>query len=233
MKKISNIGLKIKVLDFVADVFDCCIFIFKYICGGAIVVLSMLFCLVVLDQCTPKDYELEIQRDRKELHYQGLKDQLVMATDNYIQTVGKGSCLNGLILVEACEDYGVDLKFALAQGHIESHFGTKGIASKTNSVFNVMSFDGLSAEQIIKKGKGYTHPDHSVKPYLKLLTTKYLVDKTEEDMFLEFVNIHGERYASNKNYEMQLLNIYNNIDSIVHISEIYNEYKRYKIILNK
>ena len=64
-----------------------------------------------------------------ELKLQGLKYDLVEAVDNYIQYVGPGSCLNGLVLVEAYELYNVDLKFALAQGHIESHFGTKGIAA--------------------------------------------------------------------------------------------------------
>ena len=127
------------------------------------------------------DYNGEVMRSRNELHYYGLKDQLVDAADTYIQKVGKGSCLNAITLIEACEEYNVDLKFALAQGHIESHFGTKGIAAKTNSIFNVMSFDGLSAEQIIRSGKGYSHPDHSVVPYMKLLNEKYLVDKTEED----------------------------------------------------
>lgn len=198
-----------------------------------ILLIAGFVCIVHLLHHENENYDFKVERDRKELHYQGLKDQLVEVTDFYIQYIGPGSCLNGITLVEACEKYNIDLKFALAQGHIESHFGTKGIAAKTNSVFNVMSFDGLSAEQIIKKGRGYSHPDHSVEPYIKLLTNKYLVDKTEEDMFVEFVNIYGERYASNKNYEKQLLNIYNNIDSIVKISDIYNEYKRYKIILNR
>lgn len=207
----------------------------KHLISGTIAGFFFVLTVLMVVKCcsTGTDYESMVQRDRKELHYQGLKDQLVEATDTYIQSIGKGSCLNGITLVEICEKYNIDLKFALAQGHIESHFGTKGIAAKTNSVFNVMSFDGLSADQIIKKGKGYAHPDHSVEPYAKLLTDKYLVDKTEEDLFIEFINIYGERYASNKNYEKQLLDIYNNIDSIVKISDIYNEYKRYKIILNR
>lgn len=180
------------------------------------------------------DYNGEVMRSRNELHYYGLKDQLVDATDTYIQKVGKGSCLNAITLIEACEEYNVDLKFALAQGHIESHFGTKGIAAKTNSIFNVMSFDGLSAEQIIRSGKGYSHPDHSVVPYMKLLNEKYLVDKTEEDLFINFVNTNGDRYASNKNYEKQLLDIYNKIDSISPgLSTIYQDFKKYKIILNR
>lgn len=176
------------------------------------------------------DYNGEIVRSRNELHFQGLKDQLVTAVDQYIQTIGPGSCVNALVLVDMCDKYNLDLKFVLSQGHIESHFGTKGIAAKTNSVFNVMSFDGLSAKDILSSGKGYSHPDHSIEPYMKLLTTKYLVDKTEMDLFVEFVNMHGERYASNKNYETQMLGIYEKIDSIVPITPIIKEYNKYKIL---
>lgn len=203
-----------------------------------IFVIGMLLFLAIVEAISKwnisSDYNGEVMRSRNELHYYGLKDQLVDATDNYIQKVGKGSCLNAITLIEACEEYNIDLKFALAQGHIESHFGTKGVAAKTNSVFNVMSFDGLSAEQIIRSGKGYSHPDHSVVPYMKLLNEKYLVDKTEEDLFINFVNANGDRYASNKNYEKQLLDIYNKIDSISPgLSTIYQDFKKYKIILNR
>lgn len=208
-------------------------FIGKYFVMGIFIGISIVSIYMGMNAMLneERDYNGQIIRSRNELHYQGLKDQLVEAADTYIQLVGPGSCLNGIVLVEACEKYNIDLKFALAQGHIESHFGTKGIASKTNSVFNVMSFDGVSAEHIISSGKGYSHPDHSVDPYMKLLTEKYLVGKTEEDMFIKFENVQGQRYASNKNYEKQLLNTYEKIDSIVPITYIYNEYKKYKIIL--
>lgn len=191
----------------------------------------------VLDKIDAKsktDYQYHIHQDRMKLAYQGAKDVLVQEVDKYIQTVAPGSCLNGIALVDACLEYDVDIKFALVQGHCESHFGTKGIASKTNSVFNVCAFDGLSAYQIMKNGHGYSHPDHSVVPYLKLLTTKYLVDgKTEQDMFDKFVDAGGHRYASNKNYEMQLLSTYEKVDSIADITSAYKEYRRLKIIVGE
>lgn len=168
-----------------------------------------------------------------ELKLQNLKYELVEKVDNYIQYIAPGSYLNGLVLVEACESYNFDLKFALAQGHIESHFGTKGIAAKTNSVFNIGSWDGVSADQINKSGKGYSHPDKSVIPYLEKLRTSYLVGKTEKDLFKKFINNKGQRYASNPNYEHQLKRIYDNIDSICDVGNAYNEYKQYKMFLNK
>ena len=41
------------------------------------------------------------------------------------------------ILIDVCQKYGLSIKFVLAQGQLESHFGTKGLARKTNSIFNV------------------------------------------------------------------------------------------------
>ena len=206
-------------------------FVTKYVSIGCLMGVITAMILICAYEEPTQDYNSQIVRSRNELHYQGIKDKLVEATDKYIQTVGPGSCLNGLVLLEACDKYNIDLKFALAQGHIESHFGTKGVAAKTNSVFNVMSFDGLTAEQIIRSGKGYSHPDHSVVPYLKLLTEKYLLDKTEQDMFIKFENVQGQRYASDKNYEKKLLDTYEKIDSISEITTLYNEYKKYCIIL--
>lgn len=179
-----------------------------------------------------RDYNYGIYRARTELHYEGLKDSLVTQVDRYIQATSPGSSVDGLVLVEMCDKYNINLKFALAQGHLESHFGTKGIASKTNSVFNVFSFDGLSADQIIKRGRGYKHPNFSIEPYCRLLTEKYLVDKTEEDLFIKFEDINGNRYASDKKYEERLLNIYKSIDSVANLG-VYKDYTRYKIILGR
>ena len=184
------------------------------------------------DNC--KDYPTHIHKDRIDLAYQGAKDALVVEVDKYIQTIAPGSCLNGIVLVEQCLKYDVDIRLALVQGHCESHFGTKGLAAKTNSVFNVGAYDGLSAKQIMKNGHCYTHPDHSVEPYLKLLTTKYLVDgKTEMDLLDKFVDAGGHRYASNKNYEAHLLEKFSQIDSVANISQAMLEYKRYKILSGK
>ena len=75
----------------------------------------------------------------RELHmsYQGVKSDLVDMIQHYIDSVAPNSGLRALILVEKCEEYRIPVTFALAQGEIESHFGTKGLAFRTNSVWNV------------------------------------------------------------------------------------------------
>ena len=179
-------------------------------------------------------YSLIIQHKENILHMEQAKCDLIDEVDKYIHYIAPSSCLNGLTIVEACDEYDIDVIFVLAQGQIESHYGTRGIASKTNSVFNVHSFDGVSADQIISSGKGYKHPDFSVRPYLKLLQDNYLVNgKTERDMFRKFVDKNGHRYASAESYEKQLLKTYLKIDSITNISQYAQEYRKYKIITNQ
>ena len=193
---------------------------------------TLILCAVVFHY-TLKDYNYDVYRNSNELHLQAAKCAIVDEVDKYIHTIAPNSCLNALPLVEACEEYDVDIIFVLAQGQIESHYGTKGVAAKTNSVFNVYSYDGVSADEINKAGRGYKHPDFSVEPYLKLLKTRYLVDKTERDMFHKFVDIDGRRYASAADYEKKLMNTYISIDSTTSLNILYEEYRKYKLITYK
>ena len=184
-----------------------------------------------------KDYAYEVYRDRTELHYQGAKDALVDVVDAYIDSIAPGSGLNGIRLVEICDEYDFDIKFALAQGQLESHFGTEGVAAKTNMVWNVGAYDNKSAKQIIKDGNKNTapsHPDESIEPYIKLLYAKYLVNgKTEKDMFINYADSTGRRYASNPNYERALLGIYERIGKYTDIDAKIQEFRKYKIITGK
>ena len=179
------------------------------------------------------DYSYQIYRSRTELAMEGVKDNIVTEIDNYIDSVANDSGLNGIRLFELCDKYGVDVRFAMAQAEAESHFGTKGVAAKTNMVWNVKAYDNRTADDMIKKGDAKTHPDMSIEPYLILLTNEYLVNgKTEHDMFDKFVDSNGKRYASNPNYETMVLNIYNRINENTKLKDLLKEYRRYKMILS-
>ena len=124
-----------------------------------------------------------------------------------------------------CCEYNVDIAFVLAQGQIESHFGTAGTARKTNSIFNVGAYDGYSAAKQRANGFGFSHPNESVEPYLILLTNNYLVNgKTINDLMHVYVNHLGMRYASDTRYECMLRSVYNKINSKTNINSLYNEY---------
>lgn len=119
--------------------------------------------------------------------------------------------LNPEALVNAAEKYNFDLPLLMAAAHQESCFGAASRARRTNSVFNVGSYD--NGKNVV----AYSHPDESVEGYIKLLLNDYLVNgKTINDLLKpkSFVNKHGKRYASDKKYEQRLSYLRNRIISL-------------------
>ena len=163
-----------------------------------------------------------------EITYWDYKCALVNEVQTYINTISPSSNLRGYALVEECEKYGVDICFALSQAEIESHFGTKGVASKLNSVFNVGIYDGKTTEEIDNKYK-FDYPNESIEPYLKLLVNRYLINKTEEDLMKKFVDKDGKRYASNPNYEIMISERYKFISENTKIQEYRDMMKSWAI----
>lgn len=167
-----------------------------------------------------------------EVTYWDYKVALINEVQNYITLIAPTSNLRGYALVEECEKYNIDICFALAQGEIESHFGTKGIASKLNSVFNVGVYDGKTTEEIDNKYK-FDYPNESIEPYLKLLINRYLINKTEEDLMKKFVDKDGKRYASNPNYEIMISERYKFISENTKIQEYRDMMKSWAIKCNR
>lgn len=176
-------------------------------------------------------YALDCVREA-EIKYWGYKLDLVDEVQAYIDLTAPTSNLRAYALVEECEKYKVDICFALTQGEIESHFGTKGLGSKINNVFNVGVFDGKSLSEIDKKYRP-DHPNESISLYLQLLTTNYLVEKTEEDLMKNYVDKNGNRYASNPDYESMFSAKYKYIVDNTKIQEKYAIMQSYAIKCNR
>lgn len=155
-----------------------------------------------------------------EIAYWDYKSALVNEVQNYITSVAPNSNLRGYAIVEECEKYNVDICFVLAQGEIESHFGTKGIASKLNCVFNVGIYDNKTSEEIESKYR-FDCPNESIGPYLNLLNERYLINKTEQDLMKKFVDVNNKRYASDTDYEIKISSKYKLIEETTKISEYY------------
>ena len=180
-----------------------------------------------------KNYPFEVMKHEAVLSYNEYKSKLVKEVKAYIDSVAPTSSLTGYAIVDCAERYDLDIKFVLAQGQIESYFGTTGMAVKTNSVFNVGAYDNTSYDNINGKFK-YKHPDFSIEPYMQLLYRDYITStKTELDLMAKYVNKNGQRYASNANYENDLLKVYKSIDKSTKITELQGEMRRYKIICGK
>ena len=176
----------------------------------------------------------EIFEETNLLRYDSLKLCLANEVDNYIaQASGNSSALDGIVVVDNCIDNDIDICFVLAQGEQESHFGTQGIARKTNSVFNVFAYDGHDYNKINRNGK-YEHPNDCVAPYIALLKRDYLVDgKTEYDMLNKYINKNGARYASAETYEQSLADKIAKIKSNTEIDTLYQALRKQKLILGK
>jgi hypothetical protein len=211
-----------------------------YVITGLMVISVITLVIVVLTN--KEHYEQKmlqkyspayVQECSMTLKYNTAKGMLVDEVDKYIKSAASSSALDGYVIVEECLENSIDICFVLAQGEQESHFGTTGLARKTNSVFNVVAFDGFSHEQISNEGK-YKHPNYSVAPYIELLKKDYLVNgKTEYDLMEkdQYVNKHGARYASSETYERSLLDKFTKIKQNTKIDSLYQETNKYKLFL--
>ena len=191
-----------------------------------------LFFLVCAILCTsfkmgPNGMEPELQMESLDLTSMALsaRNELANEVDNYIKTVAPTSLVNADYLVEGCKNYNVDLIFVLAQGTLESHFATKGVGGKINSIFNVCVYDNIKSGNGVSKNYRYSHPDDSIEPYLQLLRDSYLVDgKTESDLLINYVNKHGQRYATYPHYEKQMASIMKRIKTTTKIDSLQTAY---------
>ena len=157
-----------------------------------------------------------------ELKYWSVKSKLIDSTDFYIKEIAPETNLSSLILVNECLNYNIDLILVITQAQKESHFGTKGLGFKTNSIWNVGAYDGYEAGEINKLYK-YPHVNESIEPYLKLLKERYLVNKTESDLLVKFTDINDKRFASYIHYESDLSRLYNKICNDTRIDDLYKE----------
>ena len=145
---------------------------------------------------SPLQLRTEYYKNTKEK----INEKIIDEVNKYIIENAKNSKLDSKTLVNVCHEYKLDIVFVLAQGLLESHFGTKGVASKTNSVFNVGTYDN---------GKilyTYKNPNESIEPYAILLTKNYLINTSLSNLLKDkgYVNKYGNRFASATSYEDRL-----------------------------
>jgi flagellum-specific peptidoglycan hydrolase FlgJ len=185
-------------------------------------------------QMGPNGMEPETQTENLESINMALnaKTELTNEVDNYIKTVAPTSLVNADYLVDGCNSYGIDLIFVLAQGTLESHFATKGVGGKINSIFNVCVYDNIKTGSGVAKNYRYPHPDDSIEPYLQLLRDSYLVNgKTEDDLLVNYVNKHGQRYATYPHYEKQMASIMKRIKTTTKIDSLQTVYSSMETII--
>lgn len=161
----------------------------------------------------------EASTSKKEAAVGKIRQELINEVDSYIKSDFPSSRLDGGAIVDMCIKYDIDPVFILAQGRIESGFGTAGRAKKTNSVWNVGAHDGRP----VHKSNTFAHPNQSIEPYIVLIKEKYLGErKTVHDLMTNYVSLGGHRYASTRQYESILKREYERIRKTTRIYEFFN-----------
>jgi len=137
-----------------------------------------------------------------------LQEKLVTEVGVYIETMAPTSKVSPETLVEMCQKYNLNIIFVLAQGLLESHFGTRGKSVTTKSVFNVGTYDDG------KVAYRYKNVNESIEPYMKLLREEYLVNKEISQLIKDrgYKDVNGYRFATSVNYEQQLRKLMIDID---------------------
>jgi len=134
------------------------------------------------------------------------EEKLIREVDVYMKSIAPTEKLNSTLLVQLCSKYEIDITLVIAQAILESHIGTKGLATQTNSVWNVGSYDNGKIHY------SYLNQNESIEPYLKLIKERYLIKITAQGDTLQreirsliadrgYVNFEGKRYATSPTYE--------------------------------
>jgi hypothetical protein len=117
----------------------------------------------------------------------------------------KGTPVTGEMLAEAARNthaqYGrtVPLELALAQGQLETRFGTDSSGRKNyrNNIYNVGEYDNKTVYRPKNAREGIAR-------YFDLLAKDYLSARTPDVLLEGFYNVNGDRYASKPTYEKEL-----------------------------
>lgn len=184
-------------------------------CCLAIVVSFHYGLVLINNQC---DHEI-VEIDSCAINRQFVAQQLESEVSKYIEEYAPTSSMTSEAIVSKClvKDYPISL--LLAQAHIESHFGTKGRATKTNSVFGIGAYDDGTSKSF------YESPDAAIDSYLDLMINYYLKDNPPLEVLKRGLTRGQYRYASDPDYEWKLIRKMNQINSEYHIEklqEIYN-----------
>lgn len=230
MKLSKKITLRVKLI--IKRVFPKLIRLVKLL--TKVVLLLILFTIIYLSiyKITANSYQYDYALET-ELKYWDTKNKIINEISEFIKNGSDNSDLSPIVLLNLCDKYDIDVRLALAQGKVESHFGTKGLARRTNSVWNMGAYDGYKIDEILGIYK-YAHPNKSIEPYLKSIKYDYLGGtKIEYDLLDNFINRSGHRYASYPNYENELKIVWEEINTTTELDSLLSIYKKYKLELNR
>ena len=120
-------------------------------------------------------------------------------------------------VMDVSAKYGVPVEFILAQGRLESNFGTKGRGARTKNIYNVGNVtagDTMAKDSTEQKKNSKDMGDwvNGLESYADLMVRRYRPSDGDWNKLLEeFVNNDGLRYATDPDYEKTLSSIISSI----------------------
>lgn len=149
-----------------------------------------------------------------------VKSQIIFEVDSYIKNVSKRSRMTGNTIVEECLEKDFDIPLLLAQAHQETRFAAGG---GRNNVFGIHN-------------KRYSHPDHSVSDYIKLMKSWYIIDRTPEELIASNFSMENNRkakYATDPSYGKVIGKFRNRIIEETQINELTDKWNALKKEIEK
>lgn len=140
------------------------------------------------------------------------------AIQSYIDKYSDGKApITAQDVFDVSAKYGVPVEFILAQGRLESNFGTKGRGARTSNIYNVgntTAGDTMRRDSTEQKKYSKDMGDwiNGLESYADLMSRRYKPEDGDWSKLLEeFVNDDGNRYAADTNYEKTLKDIISGI----------------------
>jgi len=138
---------------------------------------------------------------------------------SYIDKYSEGkSPITAQDVIDVSAKYGVPVELILAQGRLESGFGTKGRGARTKNIYNVGNYtsgDTMVKDSAAQKAVSREMTDWvgGLEAYAKLLVEDYMPEDGDWSKLLdqEFVNKDGNRYATDEKYEDTLKSLISGI----------------------
>ena len=138
---------------------------------------------------------------------------------SYIDKYSDGkSPITSQDVIDVSAKYGVPVEFILAQGRLESQFGTKGRGARTKNIYNVGNYtsgDTMRKDSAEQKAVSREMTDWvgGLEAYARLLQEDYMPEDGNWNRLVDnkFVNKDGNRYATDEKYESKLKDIISGI----------------------
>ena len=181
---------------------------------------------VILDTLIiTNDFHLidSVAKDMREKFFidtlRSMKTDLIAKVNGYIKGVAPRSKMSGENIVDLCIKHDFDITLLLAQGHLETHFGTY-----SNSCFGVSG-----------RRHRHRHPDDSVEEYIILMKQSYISRRTTEQALAANMNKEGSKkffYSESSNYGKTVAGIRRKIIKRTDLKNIFDNYKTVNEMLN-